>query len=238
MRDINYLYIDNMDYMRSLPDNYYDLAIADPEQGKKMHGGKRYSTSAKQQNGSRLKVNAQYYPNRGWDFQPATAEYFRELFRISRHQIIWGCQYYNENFGKGRIVWDKCNQGTDQYDCEIAYTSLTDRTILFRYMWRGMMQGKSIKEGHIQQGNKALNEKRIHPTQKPTALYKWQFLEFDIPKDWKIFDPNLGSGSIGIACLEMGYTLDACEKDKAQLQLALNWLKSERKTRIQNPVLI
>nr|WP_321405850.1 DNA methyltransferase [uncultured Carboxylicivirga sp.] len=238
MRDINYLYIDNMDYMRSLPDNYYDLAIADPEQGKNMDGGKQYSSNVIQQNGARIKVPGVFYPKRNWDSQPATEEYFSELFRVSKHQIIWGCQYYHTNFGKGRIIWDKCNQGSDQYDCEIAYTSLTERTVLWRYMWRGMMQGKSIKHGHIQQGNKALNEKKIHPTQKPTALYKWQFLEFNIPKDWKIFDPNLGSGSIGIACLEMGYKLDACENNKDQLQLAIDWLESEKLKKTQNPILI
>lgn len=237
MPEINYYHIDNLTYMKSLPDNYYDLVVADPEQGKKMHGGKRYSSNVKQSNGTSTMVKGVYYPNNNWDNKPASKEYFNELFRISKHQIIWGCQYYHINFGKGRIVWDKVNDGSDQFDCEIAYTSLNDRTILFRYMWRGMMQGKSIKEGHIQQGNKKLNEKKIHPTQKPTALYKWQFQQFDIPKNWKIFDPNLGSGSIGIACLEMGYNLDACENNKEQLQLAKNWLYIETNKLTQNPKL-
>jgi len=219
--------IDNLEYMRTLPDNYYDLAVADPEQGKKMHGGKQYSCKVKQKNGSSTRVTGTFYEKGDWDNKPATPEYFKELFRVSRHQIIWGCQYYHMNFGQGRIIWDKVNAGSNQYDCEIAYTSLTDRTVLFRYMWRGMMQGKSIKEGHIQQGNKKLNEKKNHPTQKPSALYKWQFMVFDIPKHWKIFDPNLGSGSHGIACFEMGYSLDACEIDPVQIKKAQTWLDQE-----------
>ncbi len=76
------------------------------------------------------------------------------------------------------------------------------------------MQGKSMGQGHIQQGNKKLNDPRIHPTQKPVALYVWQFKKFKIPLDWKIFDPNLGSGSIGIACDKLGYSLDGVENDQ------------------------
>ncbi len=225
---INYHYIDNMSFMKELPDNFYDLAIADPEQGKKQHGGKQYTGHQVQSNGAKTIVKGPSYAKRDWDNSPATPEYFKELFRVSKHQIIWGCQYYHENFGPGRIVWDKVNDGSSQYDCELAYTNLNDRTTLFRYMWRGMMQGKNINEGHLQQGNKKLNEKRIHPTQKPVALYEWQFKKFNIPLEWKILDTNLGSGSIGIACLNMGYSLDACESDKYMFDLALNWLDKEK----------
>lgn len=225
---INYHYIDNMAFMKELPDNFYDLAIADPEQGKEQHGGKQYTGHQTQSNGSKTMVKGPSYKNRGWDNSPATPEYFKELFRVSKHQIIWGCQYYHENFGLGRIVWDKVNDGSDQYDCELAYTSLNDRTTLLRFMWRGMMQGKNINEGHLQQGNKKLNDKRIHPTQKPVALYEWQFKKFDIPLDWKIFDPNLGSGSHGVACLNMGYSLDGCENDKYMFDLAMSWLDKEK----------
>lgn len=224
---INYHYIDNMAFMKELPDNFYDLAIADPEQGKKQHGGTNRSGYVLQKNGSKSYVEGNY-KKRNWDTSPATPKYFKELFRVSKHQIVWGCQYYHENFGPGRIVWDKVNDGTDQYDCELAYTNLNNRTTLLRFMWRGMMQGKNINEGHLQQGNKKLNEKRIHPTQKPVALYEWQFKTFNIPLDWKIFDPNLGSGSLGVACLGMGYSLDACENDKYMFDLALNWLDKEK----------
>lgn len=227
--NINYYCIDNMEYMENIPDKYYDLAIADPPQGKKEHGGTNRCHWTKQKNGSKLFVKDGNFKKKNWDLEPASIDYFNELFRISKHQIIWGEQYYGIYFGKGRIIWDKCNSINHQYDCEIAYTSLNDRVTLFRYMWSGMMQGKSISEGHIVQGNKKLNEKRRHSTHKPSKLYQWTFNRFNIPKEWKLFDPNLGSGSIGIAALKLGYSLDACENDKEQFDIALNWLNEERK---------
>lgn len=235
--DIVYHHIDNMEFMRSKPDNFYDLAIADPEQGKQEHGGTNRSGFVKQNNGSKIWVNDGNFKKKSWDYTPATNEYFDELFRISKYQIIWGEQYFDRYFGKGRIIWDKVNGNNDQYDCEIAYNSLTDRTELFRFMWSGMMQGKSINEGHIMQGNKKLNEKRLHPTHKPSSLYTWTFKHFGIPLNWKIFDPNLGSGSIGISCYELGYSLDACENDKEQIDIAQNWLNDEIQKNINAPKL-
>jgi site-specific DNA-methyltransferase (adenine-specific) len=223
--------------MAKLPDNYYDLAIADPEQGKKQHGGINRSGFVKQSNGSKLFVQDGNYLKKDWDNKPASNQYFDELIRVSKHQIIWGEQYFDRYFGKGRIVWDKVNGNSDQYDCEIAYCSLNDRTELFRYMWSGMMQGKSFMEGHIMQGNKNLNEKRIHPTQKPVALYLWTFIHYDIPKEWKIFDPNLGSGSIGIACDRLGYDLDACENDFEMFSRANSRLLRHQEKTIINPTL-
>lgn len=88
-----------------------------------------------------------------------------------------------------------------------------DSVRLFRFMWNGMMQGKSIKEGHIMQGNKTLNEERIHPTQKPVALYRWTFEEYAQP-GWKVADPNLGSGSSQIAAYEAGLDFYGIEKTK------------------------
>ena len=100
-------------------------------------------------------------------------EYFDELIRVSRHQIVWGCNYFDYHFGSGRIVWDKCRSNMTFSDAEIAYCSLHDTVKTFRYMWDGMMQGKSVDEGWIQKGNKKTNEHRIHPTQKPIDLYRW-----------------------------------------------------------------
>lgn len=206
----------NADWRDILPryeSNWFDLAIVDPEYGRKQHGGTNRSGYVKQSNGKKLYVKDGGYVKKDWDNDPVDQDYFDELFRVSKHQIIWGCNYFDGLMRDGRIVWDKCNQGSDQSDCEIAYNSLTERVDLFRYMWRGMMQGKSINEGHIQQGNKALNEKRIHPTQKPVALYNWLLQNYAKEGD-KILDTHLGSGSIAIACYEQRFDLVACEIDE------------------------
>ncbi|MHB8842413.1 MAG: DNA methyltransferase, partial [Candidatus Aquicultor sp.] len=185
----------------------------DPNYGRKEHGGVNRSGFVKQKNGAKIFVDGNKYQKKDWDSKPADKEYFNELFRVSKEQIIWGCNYYSENFGNGRIIWDKVNKGSHQSDCEIAYNSLTKRVDLFRFMWRGMFQGKSIDEGWIQQGNKKLNEKRIHPTQKPVMLYKWLLSKYAKPNN-KILDTHVGSGSSIIACIDFGFELVGFELDK------------------------
>lgn len=201
-----------MEGMAYFPDGYFDLAIVDPEYGRKEHGGKSRSSFATQNNGKKVWVKDAAYVKKAWDYAPAGPEYFNELFRVSKHQIIWGCNYYSIPFGAGRIVWDKCNEGSDQSQCEIAYNSLTTRVDLFRYMWRGMMQGKSAVEGHIMQGDKRKNEKRIHPTQKPVALYQWLLLQY-AKTGSIILDTHAGSCSSLVACLDMGFEFVGFEID-------------------------
>lgn len=121
------------------------------------------------------------------------------------------------------IVWDKCNDGSDQSDAEVAYCSLARRVDIFRYMWRGMFQGKSIIEGTIQQGNKKLNEKRFHPTQKPVNLYRWICHKY-LQKGMKILDTHVGSASSLIAYEEygleyVGYEINKDYYDSAQKRL-------------------
>ena len=114
------------------------------------------------------------------------------------------------------IVWDKLNGESDQMDCEIAFCSFNKRTDLVYYMWSGMFQGmycgKEIRKALVQQGNKKLNEHRIHPTQKPVALYRW-LLQNYAKKGDKILDTHLGSMSIAIACDMEGFDLTGCELD-------------------------
>jgi len=209
---ISMLHCDCMEYMAGLPGGAFDLAIVDPEYGRGESGGKDRSGMVKQNGGNCIFVEGNKYAKKEWDKKPVSESYFSELFRVSKNQIIWGENYYFANFGPGRIIWDKCNEGSDQSDCEIAFNSLCDRVDLFRFMWRGMMQGKSIQEGHIQQGNKQLNESRIHPTQKPVALYKWLLSRYAKPGD-KILDTHGGSGSICLACHDLGYDLTWMELD-------------------------
>lgn len=209
-----------MKWMADRPDNYYDIAIVDPEYGRGEDGGVNRSGWVTQENGTKKFVKkGNHYKKKQWDNEPASPEYFQELFRVSKRQIIWGVNYYKENFGPGRIIWDKVNQGSDQSDCEIAYNSTNHRVDMIPYMWRGMMQGKSISEGRVMQGNKKLNEKRIHPTQKPVIIYKWILSKY-CQKDWNILDTHGGSMSHAIACHDLGFKLDICEMDEEYFMLA------------------
>ena len=140
-------------------------------------------------------------------------DYFKELFRVSKNQIVWGCNYFDYPFGPGRIVWDKCNGESSFSDAEIAYCSLHDSVRLFRYMWNGMFQGKSISEGHLQRGNKSLNEVKIHQTQKPIDLYKWLLMKYAKP-GFKILDTHVGSASSLIAFYDAQFDYVGFEIDK------------------------
>lgn len=211
------LNVDCMEYMRTLPDKAFDLAIVDPPYGIGEDGGKSRSKFVTQKNGNRLYVEDGHYEKTGFDIAPPRQVFFNELFRVSKAQIIWGANYFTLPRA-GAIVWDKCNGGSDQSDGEIAFNSLTSRVDIFRYMWRGMMQGKSISEGTIQQGNKALNEKRIHPTQKPVALYEWLLQKY-AKEDWRILDTHLGSGSSRIAAYNLGFEFVGCEIEPTYFQL-------------------
>lgn len=206
---------DCMEYMRTLPDKYFSLAITDPPYGinvTKMAYTQDDNRLCRQKNGSSLSVKKEKYKYGDWDNNCPSEEYFTELSRISKNRIIFGVNYFNTTMRGGRIVWDKCNGDNSFSDCEIAYCSLHERVRLFRFMWSGMCQGKDMCSGHIQQGNKKLNQKRIHPTEKPIVLYKWLLKNYAKEGD-KIFDSHFGSLSIGIACHDAGFELTACELD-------------------------
>lgn len=209
----------NMDCMTEMvkfPDNHFDVAIVDPPYYSGPERRKFYGRKI-----SPIGVQRIYDKSTSWSVPER--EYFDELFRISKNQIIFGCNYFDYPFGSGRIVWDKCNGSSSFSDCELAYTSFHDSVRLFRYMWNGMMQGKSISEGHIQQGNKKLNEKRIHPTQKPVNLYRWLAQKYLKPGQL-VLDTHVGSGSSLIAFEEydlqyVGYEVDKSYYDLARLRV-------------------
>ncbi|MDO4285190.1 MAG: DNA methyltransferase [Eubacteriales bacterium] len=149
------------------------------------------------------------------------------LERVSKEQIVFGRNYFDWHFPPGRIVWDKCNGKSSFSDCEIASCSLHDSIRLFRYMWNGMFQGKSINEGWIQQGNKRLNEKRIHPTQKPVNRYRWIASRY-LRLGMMVLDTHVGSASSLIAYQEAGINYVGFEVDPRRFAAAANRLQERR----------
>ena len=211
--------IDCMEYMATLPDKAFGLALVDPPYG---IGASRPSDKSNlyvyQKNGNKLLVEGVKHIHKDWDIKAPSKTYFKELVRVSKNQIIWGINYMNILLpSKGRIVWDKLNGVSDQFDGEIAYTSLNNRVDIVYYLWRGMFQGvtpsRDVKKALVQKGNKKLNEKRIHPTQKPVALYEWLLMNYAKKGD-KILDTHLGSGSSRIAAHKLGFEFVGCELDK------------------------
>lgn len=226
---LNHCYnVDCVPAMELFPDNYFDLAVVDPPyfSGPERRGF--YGSKV-----SKIGVHRDYPISPAW-IRPGP-EYFRELLRVSRHYIVWGCNYFDYKFATGRIVWDKCNGSSSFSDCEIAATDLFTSVRLFRYMWSGMMQGKSIAEGSTMQGNKSMNEKRIHPTQKPVVLYDWIFKNY-AETGQKVLDTHLGSGSSRIAAYEAGLDFIGFEKvilEKLHRRInefhkAFNWRRFRR----------
>ena len=193
MCKINLYNCDCMEVMKDIPDSHYELAIVDPP----YNGNDAIETykSNSKNKACQRKVYKQFKniaPDR---------EYFEELKRVSRNQIIWGCNFYkNYDLTGGRLVWDK--KGTAFGRAEMAYLSMTKSVNIFEYVWNGMLQG-DMKNKEI----------RIHPTQKPVALYRWLLQNYAKEGD-KILDTHGGSMSIAIACYDMSFDLDLCELGK------------------------
>lgn len=207
---------DNMALMARYPDNYFDLAIVDPpygigEDGLKNHSRGKPVTIGKSK--SKAVCKSQKYTPKQWDKNPSSKEFFNELFRVSKNQIIWGANHFIENLPYQNsscwIIWDKENGESDFADCEMAFTSFKTAVRKFTFKWNGMLQGDMKNK-----------EKRIHPTQKPVALYKWLLDKYAKQGD-KILDTHLGSGSIAIACHDYGFDLTACELDKEYYDKAM-----------------
>jgi|688.fasta_scaffold566301_1 site-specific DNA-methyltransferase (adenine-specific) len=187
---------DNMELMAQYPDKHFELAIVDPPYGIGEDGCKNHSRGKA--------TKATKYTPKNWDKQPPNQEYFNELFRVSKNQIIWGANYMIDKIQKpsmGWIFWDKGMEFQDFSDGELAYTSFEKALKKYRFVWNGMLQGDMKNK-----------ETRIHPTQKPTQLYKWLLHNYAKQGD-KILDTHLGSMSIAIACHDYGYHLTGCELD-------------------------
>lgn len=222
MLELNQLYnMDCMEGMAQFPDKYFELAIVDPPYFAGPNKRRFYGCEV-----NKLNIKRVDYPIIE-DWGVPGREYFDELCRVSVHQIVWGCNYYDYYFPVGRIVWDKVNASSSFSDCELASCSLHDSVRQFRYMWNGMLQGKSVAEGHIMQGNKELNEKRIHPTQKPVNLYRWLARQYVQP-GWKVLDTHVGSASSLIAFDEHDIDFIGFEKDEEIYKLASERLETHR----------
>jgi len=191
-------------------DNYFDLALCDIPYGidvANMAFLKEVKTTVKQKNGTRLNgnTNKKVHTFKDWDKETPPQEYFDELKRISKHQIIFGIEYVNwTGVGTGRIKWNKgVAEGMSFKKYELAYCSMIDYEMELPLLWAGMCQAKSLSEPMTQQGNKKLNEKRIHPCHKPIMLYDKLLLEFGF-KGMKVIDTHLGSGSSRISSDRFG----------------------------------
>jgi site-specific DNA-methyltransferase (adenine-specific) len=215
--------------MSRYADKYFDLAIVDPPYGIGADKPSKKPEYVTQKNGDKLKVESNKYVHKNWDETIPKEDYFRELFRVSKNQIIWGANYFG--FSGGYIVWDKLNGNSDQFGCELAWQSFNKRTDIVYFLWQGMFQGvycgKEVTKALVQQGNKSLNEKRFHPTQKPVTLYKWLLKNYAIQGD-KILDTHLGSGSIAIACHDLGFDLTACELDSDYFKASIKRLSEHQ----------
>ena len=202
---------DNMELMARYEDNYFDLAIVDPPYGidadKNAH-----------KNGVNCKANGfAEYKLSEWDSNIPDADYFNELFRVSKQQIVWGGNYMTEFLRPSMcwLLWDKGQRNFSFADGELAWTSFNKALRIFE-----MPRGTALFDAKNNGG-------KVHPTQKPVKLYEWLLMNY--AKDgFRILDTHLGSGSIAIACHNLGYDLTACELDKDYYNAAIKRIEQHK----------
>ena len=152
------------------------------------------------------------------DSHTPDAAYFKELERVAKSRIIWGGNYFLDYLGETEciIVWDKGRRGIQFADCEIAWTNIEQPSRIFEFLWNGMLQGDMKNK-----------EDRIHPTQKPVALYKWLLSHYANKGD-KILDTHVGSASSLIACYELGFDYVGFELDEDYYRMANDRLEDAK----------
>ncbi len=216
--NINIFNEDCLPAMRKMKDNEFSLALVDPPYGINKGLYEKaipvFMNQDEVRNKLRNNEKTKTYLKKSWDSDAPTKEYFSELLRISKNQIIFGINHFHIDILKssGRIIWVKGVFVPSFSKAEIAYTNIFNKVELVKYIWAGMHQGKKIGSDEIQQ-NKKLNENRIHPTQKPVQLYKWLLQNYAKEGD-KILDTHGGSMSIAIACWDLCFDLTLYEIDK------------------------
>jgi site-specific DNA-methyltransferase (adenine-specific) len=187
----------NMELMKRYPDKYFDLAIVDPPYG--IDAGKMTMGSGKHN----------FKKGKDWDSSIPSEEYFKELFRVSKNQVIWGGNYFPLPLNNNWIIWDKLNPNMSFSEAELAWCSINKNTRIFKRL-STLPDYDGIKQ---------------HPTQKPIKLYEWILLKY-ADKGMKILDTHLGSGSIAIACHDYGFELTACELDPEYYDKAIQRIKN------------
>ena len=201
---------DNMLLMARYPDNYFDLAIVDPPYGINADIKNNGKNSDRHEKTSLAKINT--YKKTNWDNAIPNDDYFTELKRVSKKQIIWGANFFG--LKGGYLYWHK-NVTMPTYSTgELAWLSWLNKLDFVNITWHGMLQ-QDMQNKEI----------RIHQTQKPVALYKWILDKYAKEGD-KILDTHLGSGSIAIACHDYDFELTACELDKEYYDKAIERIKN------------
>ncbi len=195
------LHADCLEEMKKIPNNAIDLCLCDPPYG---IGIAKKGTVG----GSNL-ARVKDYSNCEWDSFIPTKEYFDEIFRISKNQIIFGGNYFIEHLTNSScwIVWDKDNGDNNFADCELAWTSFKTAVRKYKYKWQGMLQ-EDMKA----------KEKRFHPTQKPVKLFGKIISDYSKETD-TILDPFAGSGTTGIACRELKRNFILIEKEQKYIDI-------------------
>jgi len=217
--ELNRLYnMDCMEGMKEIPDKYFDLAIVDPPYGIGFDG----NTFVEGKSGKASTfTDKKHHIKKEWDVSRPTAEYFAELQRVSKNQIIWGGNYFADLLPpkKGWIFWDKKitnANNTNFSDGELAWTSFDCILRRFTYDWIGF--------GYL---NNPQREKKIHPTQKPVALYHWLLNNYAKEGD-KILDTHVGSASSLIACHHMGFEYLGFELDEDYYRMSSERLEAHK----------
>lgn len=202
---------DNMELMARYPDGYFDLAIVDPPYG--INADKK--NSVKKMQSKRSASLSKDYGNQDWDSAVPDDNYFVELKRVSKKQIVWGANFFN--LQGGMLYWHKHVTMPTYSQGELAWLSWLNKIDFVDIAWHGMIQ-HDMKNKEI----------RIHPTQKPIKLYEWILMHYAKEGD-KILDTHLGSGSIAIACHNLGFDLTACELDEEYYDAAIKRIEEHTK---------